>query len=228
MDVANQCSSCIVRSEATRKLKSDELEFYCCSKHEISVNQGEIIIKQTAPVTHMTYLKKGIVKIMSTGNNNNKTLFNLIKGPSFLGLSYFFINSNHIFSAYAGSSCEICFIEKSAFVQLVQNNGEFAKSVFKMEYINEVENYLWTIKMLHKSTPGRIADFLLYISTRFFDNQVFELPLNKNEIAELLGVSTKSFSRIFNEFVTDGLLCIKNNHVELTNLILLRKLSDMS
>ena len=176
----------------------------------------------------MAYLKKGMVKILSTGHQNNKTLFNITKGPAFLGLSYFFTNSNHVFSAYAGSSCDVCFIEKKAFMQLVLNNGDFAKAIFEMEYINETENYLWTINMLHKTTSGRIADFLLYVSSRFYDNKAFELPLNKNEVAQLLSISSKSFSRVFNEFVTDGLLSINNNKIEITNPILLRKLSDMN
>ena len=228
MDNNIYCSACRYRSSTTRKLTLEQLECYCSSKHEVSANQGEIIIKQNAPVTHMVYLKEGIVKLLKTNHRNINTTFNLIKGPCFLGLSYFSFESNHIFSVFAASKCEVCFIEKKTFHDLFLLNGEFAKAVIETIYMNEIENYYWIINLLRKSTPGRIADFLLYISSRFYDNKAFELPISKSEIAQLLNISSKSFSRVYNEFAIDNLIAANNSHIELTNPILLRKISDMS
>ena len=66
--------------------------------------------------------------------------------------------------------------------------------------------------------PGRIAGGLLYLAKNVFNHHEFELILTKQEIGELTAMTKESAQRILKDFQDEGIIQIKNNYLEITDL----------
>ncbi len=77
----------------------------------------------------------------------------------------------------------------------------------------------------HKQLGGKIADTLLYFSNNIFNCNTFDLPLNRNEIAYLIGSSRESVTKQLNDFVSDGLISLEGRKIKLLEIATLEKIS---
>jgi CRP/FNR family transcriptional regulator len=74
---------------------------------------------------------------------------------------------------------------------------------------------------------GRMADILLCLAQRIFKNDIFNLPLSRFELAELTGMSTESVIRVMKDFKEDGLIKFEGKDIELVNIEMLLKISEV-
>ncbi len=67
-----------------------------------------------------------------------------------------------------------------------------------------------------KSTPERLALFLLDMSVRLASGAPsFTLPMDRSDIADHLGMSAETVSRVLTRFVRDGMLQVTQKQVTL-------------
>jgi CRP/FNR family transcriptional regulator len=70
-----------------------------------------------------------------------------------------------------------------------------------------------------------MADILLNFSNHIFQSKIFDLPLSRDEMADYIGVSKKSFIRTLSEFRHDKLIKVEGKKVEIVREDLLQMLS---
>ena len=68
---------------------------------------------------------------------------------------------------------------------------------------------------------------LLYFAQDIYKNHAFELPVSRKEIAELIEMTTENVIRILSEFRKDGILKIYGKVIEITDIELLKKISEL-
>jgi CRP/FNR family transcriptional regulator len=71
-----------------------------------------------------------------------------------------------------------------------------------------------------------VADLILCLATRVFKSDKFCLPITRNDLADLTGLSIESVLRIMKEFKEDGLIETKGKNIEVLNMDSLRKISQ--
>ena len=64
---------------------------------------------------------------------------------------------------------------------------------------------------------GKIADVLIELSERIFSSDVFKIPLNQEDLGNLVDSSRESISRVLTEFEKDGIIKISGKKVEIIN-----------
>jgi CRP-like cAMP-binding protein len=79
----------------------------------------------------------------------------------------------------------------------------------------------------HKQLPGRIADVILYFSEIIYNNNEFEFPLTRRELAELAGTTKESFIRTLAEFKNDKIIDLDGSRVKINSLKIVRTLSEL-
>jgi CRP/FNR family transcriptional regulator len=62
------------------------------------------------------------------------------------------------------------------------------------------------INVSQKQIPGRIAETLIFFSQEIYKNDTFELPLSRQELAELVVTTKENISRTLSEFKNDRLI----------------------
>ena len=72
-----------------------------------------------------------------------------------------------------------------------------------------------------------MADILMCLSERIFKSLEYELPLSRNDLAELTGMSTESVIRLVKEFKDDSIIEVSGKNMKILDPERLRKISTI-
>jgi CRP-like cAMP-binding protein len=220
------CFNCQNKALSFEKLLYEELQEISENKVHLSFKKGETIAKQGAFVTHILYLKKGLVKIYKEVDYRSNLIYSIHQTGKLLGLSSLYGGGNFQYSIAALEDSFICAIDRSTVERLVKQNGDFAAKV--LESVN-FDLQLCRDKMVSltmKQLNGRLADTLLYLSYDVYDSDEFHLSLSRKDLAEMSGMSTMSVVRTLQDFQKEGYIENENHTVKILNKKALHDLSQ--
>ena len=78
---------------------------------------------------------------------------------------------------------------------------------------NELLNTL--VNLTQKYMHGRVADTLLYLKNEVFKSNPFQLPVSRQELADMSAMAKESYVRILKEFKTSGIIRPNGNTMEI-------------
>ncbi len=219
------CQKCQNKAISFEKLHYEELEQISENKVHLQFKKGETIAKQGAFVTHVLYLKQGLVKIYKEVDYRSSLIFSIHQTGKLLGLASLFGNEYFQYSIAALEDSYVCAIDRKVIEKLIAKNGDFAAKV--LESVN-FDLQLCRDKMVSltmKQLNGRLADTLLYLSYDVFDSDEFDLTLSRKDLAEMSGMSTMSVVRTMQDFQKEGYIENENHKIKILNKKALHDLS---
>lgn len=199
------CLNCGFKSEAATHLKSDELKLLNKNCARVEFREGDMIFKQNALSSNIIYIKYGFVKIHMQGPER-ESILRISKAPSYLGIPTTFGDRINHYSATALTDVIACFIDINAFKKFIYNNGDFAYEIMITLCKNELYHFHRCINITQKQLNGRISDALLYLSDEIFKSPHYKMILNRQELADLVGTSKESVSRVLNQLQEEGII----------------------
>jgi CRP/FNR family transcriptional regulator len=116
-------------------------------------------------------------------------------------------------------------IDINVFKQLIRQNAPFASKIIDILNENTAQAYGRFFCLTRKQLHGRMADILMCLSERIFKSLEYDLPLSRNDLAELTGMSTESVIRIMKEFKDDKLIEVSGKSVNILDPERIRKIS---
>lgn len=219
------CDCCMDKSCAVSYLNQRQLNLLSQNSRESMVKKGEVILRSGAPTSHIIYLKTGYVKEYISYPNKKTQILQIIKHHSYLGLHSLFGDKINHYSYSALEDLRICYIDIDVFKQFVRENGDFAYELLVYVCKESLYNYYRFINQGQKKINGRFADILLYLSDHIYNAQIFDLPLSRTELAELIGVSRENTARILTKFRNEKIINISGKKIEILKSDLLRTIS---
>ncbi len=220
-----KCSTCLLKSRPAKNLGGEELELLGQSCVEAVFNKGETIFKQNALSSNIIYLQKGLVKLIIDGPERTQIL-RLKKAPCYLGLPTTMGDKINHYSAVALEETTACFIDINTFKELLMVNPGFSYEIILELCKNELEQFHRCVKLVQNQIYGRLASHLLHLSNEIFQSNEFDLPLNRNEIADLVCTSRETVSRLLSDLAKERIIQIKGKHLTILNETLLQKISE--
>ncbi len=219
------CRDCNMRHCAAAALGIEELDLINSSRHEASFKKGDIIIHEGSPTSYIIYLKSGLVKEYIKGNQEKEQILQIVRRFSYLGLSSLFGDKVNHYSYAALENITVCYIDISVFHQLIKQNGTFGYEILVSVSRDNLNNFNRFMKQSQKKTYGRVADAILYFSKIIYESKEFELPFTRQELADLIGISRESATRVLTKFNEDGIINLTERHIRIDNLPLLQQIS---
>ncbi len=210
----HKCANCKIKSVAEHFLTNDEFSKLEANSAVVNFKKGEIIIKQEALSLNVVYLRKGLVKIHMKGPAKEKIL-RLVKAPSYLGIPTTLGNKINNYSVTALEDTSVCFIDANFFQMLIHGNGQFAYEIIVEICQNELFDQQRNINQEQKQMSGSVAETILCMSDKLFSDDNFESPLSRVELADLVGTSRESLSRVLSQFCNEKLIKIEGCHYEI-------------
>lgn len=200
-----KCEDCPVRSKAANYLSIAELEVLGENCVEAQFEPGETIFKQNALSSNIIYLKEGLVKITLKGPYRDQIL-KVVKAPQYLGIPTTMGDKINNYSAVAISKVSACFIDLKTFQKMIYRNGEFANEIIITLCKNELYQFKRCVNISQKNLYGRVADALLDLTTNIYQSSDFYMHLNRSDLADIIGTSRESVSRILSDFTKSGII----------------------
>ncbi|MFC2106835.1 Crp/Fnr family transcriptional regulator [Bacteroidota bacterium] len=224
-----QITACTISLHDCRcfeKLTNDERKLVEDNSVIIKYKKKEIICKQGGFVSHVMYVKKGLVKVYLDSGQNSLVL-KIIPECNLVGLSSVseeYTTYNYSVMAYIDT--EIQQIDLNVFRQLLSQNASFSKEVINIFSISSAQVYGRFFCLTHKQAYGRLADILLCLSDRIFKKSEFHLPLSRQDLADLSGMSSETVIRILKKFNDEGLIRMDGKSLEIINYEKLQQISE--
>jgi CRP/FNR family transcriptional regulator len=187
------------------------------NKVTVKYNKGETICKQGSQASHVLFLEKGLVKVYLEGKPKNLIL-TIVPEGQLIGLHAIFDGNNtFIYSVTTYVDSVVQMINSDVIKQMISDNAQFAGQIINILNENTAQTYGRFYCLMQKQLHGRMADILLCLSNRIFKSKSFQLPLSRNDLGELTGMSTESVIRIFKDFKDEKLISVNAKSIEILN-----------
>jgi CRP/FNR family transcriptional regulator, polysaccharide utilization system transcription regulator len=210
-----------------RYLTSEEIEEIRAHVSVEHHSKRDIIFRQNSVTSHLMFVKSGLVKVYKESKDGRSYILKILTSGEFLGLLSFYGNTLHQFSASAVEDCDIGYIGIDVFNRILKKNGTFAMELIRLVSREGLYMFDKLLRLSHKQLPGRIADVILYFSETINNNEEFDFPLTRRELAELAGTTKESFIRTLAEFKNDKIIELNGSHVRINSMKIVRTLSEL-
>jgi CRP/FNR family transcriptional regulator, polysaccharide utilization system transcription regulator len=218
-------TECIIPTYSV--LTDDQIQKINSACVPVKHRKGELLFGQDRPVSHLLYVKTGLIKIHRESTNNKTVIVKIVGPDRYLGLLSIFYDLKYQISATVIEESELIYINIQALKDLISQNGQYGLKILEQSSMEGV--YLLNkLSVFHqKQVPGRIAELLLSFSTEVYNNNAFTLPLSRQELADYVYSTKESVSRTLTEFKNDRMIDIEDRKVTLKSIDLLKILSKL-
>ncbi len=223
--IMHQCILCTDKCSAVNSLQPGHFEPIENNIVRVNFEKGENIFKEGTLSLNVAFLKSGIVKLHMHGPVREKIL-RIVKAPSYLGIPTTFGDKINQFSATAIVETSICFIDVNLFRSFIYNNGKFAYDIIVELCENEIMDYQRYTNQSQKQIIGMVAETLLCMSDKIFDSPRFKFPLTQSELADLVGTSRESISRILSDFSANKIIAFNGKELNILKRDVLEHISE--
>ncbi len=224
--ICKSCEECNTKSELFRLLSNKETQLLNEERFEVHFRAGENIIKQGTILTHVSNLVQGLAKVYIEGYDQRNLLLNLVTPHAILGEPGLFTDSRNHYTVTALEESVVCFVNAANFKKVLRSNADFAEHF--ISYLNQktIQTYNKILSLTQKQMHGKMADALIYLSEKVYDSLAFEIPLSRQDLADMTAMSKDSAIRILKEFERDAIAMVDGKKVSISDIEALRELSE--
>ncbi len=224
--ICQSCEECNTKSELFRLLSNEETQLLNQERFEVHFRAGENIIKQGTILTHVCSLVQGFAKVYIEGYDQRNLLLNLITPHTILGGPGMFTDNRNHYTVTALEDSVICFINADNFKKVLRGNPDFTESYIRHLNQKTIQTFQKIISLTQKQMHGKMADALIYLSEKVYGTLNFEIPLSRQDLADMTAMSKDSAIRILKEFERDSIAFVDGKKVRIKDIEALRELSE--
>ncbi|THV25037.1 Crp/Fnr family transcriptional regulator [Peteryoungia ipomoeae] len=197
------------------------------NKHSFrkQIGCGNEVIGQGESVGTYSNILKGVIKLSKMMADGRQQIVGLQFAPDFLGRPF---QSESTMTAEAATDMEICCFPRNVVDRMLNEVPEFERRLHSQSLKELDEARDWMLTLGRKTAQEKVASFLYLIATHIDpeegDQQNFDLPLSRADIADFLGLTIETVSRQMTKLRKEGVITIENNrHVSVSRLEQLRQ-----
>jgi CRP/FNR family transcriptional regulator, anaerobic regulatory protein len=227
------CSQCVVRNRAIcAGLQPDELLALGHLGRKQIVKRGQIVVWEGDESLIVANVIDGVLKVSMSMADGREQIVGVVFPSDFIGRPF---GKDSPYSVTALTDAELCVFTRSAFDGFAREHPELEHKLLRRT-LDELDRAReWMLLLGKKSAGERIATLLLEMSTRLGEqgchavlgelNQ-FDLPLDRQQIGDLLGLTIETVSRQLTKLKSDGLIDLPDRkHVIINDRMRLSELA---
>jgi CRP/FNR family transcriptional regulator len=225
------CTSCPAREKGlfapltgAQLLKLDRRKV----SHEYA--RGQILFYEGNPALAVYCIGTGVVKLYKSGIDDRRVAIRLLGPGEVVGYRALLANEPYAATAEAVETTVACTIPKEAFEELLHADPDtafrfMAKLALELR-ISEDE----LVSRAQRSARQRIARFLVWVldnvQTEPRPSNRIALPLLREEIAQLVGTTPETLSRVFRELRSRRILKVDRKNIVVADPRSLRRVAE--
>jgi CRP/FNR family transcriptional regulator len=193
------------------------------------LQSGEYLFRAGQEFQYIYALRSGSVKLNLMDEQGNDQILGFYFPGEILGLDAI-DGKKHLCSAVALETSSYCAFPFTALSEICQSVPALQNQMFRLmsrELTHENE-LLLTIGT--RNAEERLATFLITLSSRFhrlgYSAREIKLSMSRQEIANYLGLTIETVSRIMSRFQREELIGVNRKQVLIKNIDLLRNISS--
>jgi CRP/FNR family transcriptional regulator, nitrogen fixation regulation protein len=176
------------------------------------------IYGEAEPTEYLYQVVSGAVRTYKVLTDGRRQVGGFYLAGDVFGLE---ISKEHTFSAEAITKARVLVIKRRSLAAMAKRDHEVARQLWALTG-GELERAQRHILLLIKSAQERVASFLLEMAERISADGCVELPMSRQDIADYLGLTIETVSRMLTLLEREGAIEISS-----TRRIVLRQRSAL-
>lgn len=165
------------------------------------MHRGQTLMWEGDDSSVVANVLEGVLKLSTSTADGREQIVGVVYPSDFIGRP-FGITTQH--SVTALSDAQVCMFTRSAFDEFAREHPELEHKLLQRTLTELDRARHWMLLLGRKSAGERVATFLIEMSQRLADSICsgegravtrFELPLSRQQMADLLGLTIETVSR---------------------------------
>lgn len=195
------------------------------------VPRGEILWTMNDPANALYCVHSGLVKVATVGPAGREQILRLAGDGDVLGCISILQNRPHSTSAMAIDATRLCVVPRSTVQKLLAADpGLFVRLLSSVSLtLGTVEGRL--LKISRKSVSERLAEALLELQQSYgteTDEATLRLRMKREDLANFVGTTLESVSRLLTRFRNDGMIAVKGRKITIRNRAALAQIAHLN
>lgn len=222
------CADCPVRDHSLCVgLTPDQLPRIAELTTVIEAPAGEVLFFEGDPARHFFTLRQGVVRLVRAFPDGRRSIVGFLHGGDFLGGR--FGASRYPATAEAVTKIEYCRILMSDLQELTKEFPGLERQLFSMsaDRMHAAENHI--VLLGRKTALEKVAAFLLASQEwgNHMQSGAFDLPMSRIDIADYLGLTIETVSRVMTRLADAGVVSIEDaRHITVIDQLELKAIAQ--
>lgn len=225
----NGCDSCQARAlSVCASMDRTGLDQLDAIAEHLNLGAGEVLTRADDPALHVFNITSGSVRVYKLLPDGRRQIIGFLFAGDFLGLA---TSATYVFSAEAIEPVTVCRFRKSDFRMLIRETPALETSLLDRATHELAAAQNQMLLLGRKTALERLSTFLLEMPAhdpaRHGPAGLVRLPMTRAEIADYLGLSIETVSRVFTRLKTRGVVRLLSlNEIRVEKPEALRSLAE--
>lgn len=209
----SNCSTCVVRNRAIcASLETEELQLLGRLGRNRTIKRGETLLWEDDPAPVVANIINGVLKLSVNLQDGREQIVSVMYASDFIGRPF---GKESPYRVTAMTDAQVCVFTRSSFDNFAREHPDLQNKLLQRT-LDELDRAReWMTLLGKKSATERIATLLIELSDRlsvdgcspetlYLDR--FELPMDRQQIADILGLTIETVSRQFTRIRKEGII----------------------
>jgi CRP/FNR family transcriptional regulator len=212
-DELNFCQACSIRNRAIcADLDDTEIALLNRIGRRKHLTAGESLLWEGDEAVFVANVVTGMLKLSTTTGDGREQILGLSYPSDFLGRPY---GETTPYDAQALTDATVCIFRRVDFERFAHEHPRLERKLLERTLGELDRSRRWMLLLGRMSAEERLATLLLEISERLAAStcggdasplDVFELPVSRQQIADILGLTIETVSRQFTRLREDEII----------------------
>lgn len=180
----------------------------------------QIIHREGFSPSGLFIVRKGKVKIYKIADSSKEIIVHIAHGGEMVGYSALMRDSEYHFWAEAIDNCELIFIPKKLFFEMIERSPRLAVKVMQAFFLQLDSIINKMADMLSDHVRKRTAKTLLWLMQTHgleSDQRTIGIELSRNDLARLVATNIETLVRMLSEFKGEKIIAVKGKRISIIN-----------
>ena len=208
--VSNPCAACPVRElSVCAVLTTPELDRMNAIAVQVNVAPEAVVVYEADAADYVFNVTEGTVRLSKMLPDGRRQITGFLSPGDFLGIAF---SDTYAYTAEAVSALTLCRFPRTKLEGLFDDLPGLEKRVLGVASNELMAAQDQMLLLGRKTAREKLSTFLWKLRDRAAERgatgDTIELPMNRTDIADYLGLTTETVSRTFTRLVKDGILAL--------------------
>ncbi len=209
----------------TKEQRDRTSNYMQCSVYK----RGEIVYNEGSRINGSYIVNSGILKIYKTGVDGKEQIIRFAREGDLIAFRSVISDELACTTAQVIKDATLCYIPGDILTGLIKENSEFAMDLMKLTCRELGESNKFLTDIAQKTVKQRLAEVLLLLMDSFEldEENVLQILLTREELANMVGTATESIIRLLSEFKAKKLIELNGRKIKLLDIPRLIKIGNV-
>lgn len=225
------CENCGSRMTSVfATLQLDELTEVTATKACNHVQRGDQVFAEGQYPRGLYCIHHGHVKLVRMGRDGREQIIRFAGAGDAIGYTAMITGEPYTISAVAVEPSAVCFVPSDSIHRYLREHPHFILRIMELLSHELQDTERRVVELAQKSVRERVAEALLVLRSTFGtdeDGETLNMPLTREEIADIVGTAPESLIRMLSEFKANEMIETVGRRIRVKNLAALRATANL-